>query len=93
MQTTINELSDSERCILLTITLYALKKYLAPDFPIFAIDGLGQLLDDDRFRAFIGYLAKTMLAEGEVLIVTRAVSGPPTILSQKHIHTTTVSSL
>jgi chromosome segregation ATPase len=83
--TTLTELSDAEKAILVIAITFSLKECIAEDFPFYVIDTLIEFIDDARAKEVLNYL---MNAAGNTAIVvtkTKAYSGESKFLTQENI--------
>jgi chromosome segregation ATPase len=84
--TTLAELSDAEKAIFVIAITYALKEYVAEEFPFYVVDTLIEFIDDTRAREVLSYLMESA-SDKNVIIVTKTkpYTGEPTLLTQNNI--------
>jgi len=85
-QSSLSELSDAEKAIFTILLTLTLKDYVAPDFPIYVIDGLIELIDETRIKEVLQYLQE-QADERLVVVVTKnkPFTGEPKEVSQEDI--------
>ncbi len=85
--TPLTSLSDAEKGVLASILSYIIKKVVAPNLKIFAIDTISELLDDTRIQRLLERLNEEALRDGEIVIVSRLepFNEKREIISQKNI--------
>lgn len=84
--TTLAELSDAEKAIFVIAITYALKEYVAEDFPFYVIDTLIEFIDDTRAREVLNYLMESASSKNIIIITkTKPYTGEPTLLTQDNI--------
>ncbi|GEM_PF-6019995 len=85
--TTLSELSDAEKTLLSIILTLILKNYLLPDFPVYAIDSLLELVDEGRLKKVLEYLIQCSKKQDIIILATKVkpFKGKPELLSQRDI--------
>lgn len=81
IKTNLSELSESEKAILSIILTLSLMNYLAPNSPVFIIDTLFEVIDDEKAKELLKYL------EGinTTVVITKVKPGETKLLSQSDI--------
>jgi chromosome segregation ATPase len=84
--TTLAELSDAEKAIFVIAITYALKEYVAEEFPFYVVDTLIEFIDDTRAREVLNYLMESAGSKNVIIVTkTKPYTGEPTILTQNDI--------
>ena len=69
--TQLGELSDAEKALLGIILTFVAKSFIAPQFPLYAIDSVTEMVDEGRLKAVLEYLKEEALKTETIVMATK----------------------